>query len=192
MDTRQGILDKALQLFNRQGTGAVSTNHIAAAYGISPGNLYYHFHDKQEIIRELFRGMYDMWDLGLPLPAGRAPQLGDLQQVVEAGYHNIWTFRFAYRELVPLLQRDPELRREWLEFRRRGFEGFQRLFKAFVDGGVFRTSVDRAELAELHEICWLISEFWISNLEVGGHAVNAASMKHGVQLMLRVLRPYLA
>lgn len=192
MSTREGILDTALSLFNRWGTGAKSTNHIAAAHGISPGNLYYHFRNKQEIIRGLFRRMYAMWDKGLPLPSDRAPGLVDLQRVVEAGYHNIWKYRFAYRELVALLQEDPLLRREWLEFRQRGFDGFLRLFNALVDGGVMRRPKDPAELGELHEICWLISEFWISNLEVGGRPVSATSMKHGAQLMLRVLQPYLA
>ena len=192
MSTREGILDTALRLFNEQGTAPVSTNHIAAAQGISPGNLYYHFHNKQEIIRELFKRMFDMWDQGLPLPTDRRAELRDLQAAAQASYRNIWEYRFAYRELVALLQADADLRREWLEFRRRGFDGFQRLIGAFVDSGVFRMPEDPRALRELKEICWIISEFWISNLEVSGRAVDASSMKHGVQLMLRVLQPYLA
>ena len=45
--TRGRILDAARRLFNERGTAAVSTNHIAAEAGLSPGNLYYHFADKQ-------------------------------------------------------------------------------------------------------------------------------------------------
>ncbi len=41
--TKQAILTTAIDLFNDKGTAAVSTNHIAEAMGISPGNLYYHF-----------------------------------------------------------------------------------------------------------------------------------------------------
>ena len=54
MSTREKILDTALALFNKEGTAAISTNHIAEAAGISPGNLYYHFRNKEEVIRELF------------------------------------------------------------------------------------------------------------------------------------------
>ncbi|NON38996.1 TetR/AcrR family transcriptional regulator, partial [Klebsiella pneumoniae] len=54
MKTRDRILECALQLFNQQGERSVSTNHIAAHMEISPGNLYYHFPNKQAIIALLF------------------------------------------------------------------------------------------------------------------------------------------
>ena len=58
MNTHDRILDTALRLFNQSGTAAVSTNHIAAALGMSPGNLYYHFRNKEAIIRDLFEQQY--------------------------------------------------------------------------------------------------------------------------------------
>src|SRR5512137_3067511 len=53
-DTRERILDAALVLFNADGSHAVSTRHIAARLGISPGNLYYHFGNKEEIVLCLY------------------------------------------------------------------------------------------------------------------------------------------
>ena len=192
MGTRQKILDTALRLFNQDGTADVSTNHIAEACGISPGNLYYHFRNKQEIIRELFQRMYAIWDKGLPMPQDRTPTLDDLKTVVETNYQIIWEYRFAYRELVALLRQDAELRQGFLAVRQRGFDGFYKLFSAFVAAGVFRTPNDPQALNELQEVCWLISEFWITNLEVNGRHVDETAMQRGVSLMLRVLQPYLA
>ena len=192
MSTREKILNTALRLFNKDGTAEISTNHIAEACGISPGNLYYHYRNKQEIIRELFQRMYAIWDKGLPMPQDRAPTLDDLKTVVETNYQIIWEYRFAYRELVPLLRQDAELRQGFLAVRQRGFDGFYKLFRAFVAGGVFRKPDDPQALNELQEVCWLISEFWLTNLEVNGRNVDEAEMQHGVKLMLRVLQPYLA
>ena len=51
---RADILKAALSLFNARGTQPVSTNHIAAELGISVGNLYWHFSDKESIVRDLY------------------------------------------------------------------------------------------------------------------------------------------
>jgi AcrR family transcriptional regulator len=191
MNTREKILDTALQLFNKSGTAEVSTNHIAEAAGISPGNLYYHFRNKQEIIRTLFQRLYATWDGGLPVTQDHAPTLDDLKRIVETNYQIIWQYRFAYRELVALLRQDGELRAGFLDVRQRGYDGFNQLIRAFSDAGVVHLPDDPQAISELQEICWLISEFWLTNLEVNGRSVDKDAIQQGVKIMLRVLQPYL-
>ena len=70
--TRDRIVAESLALFNGQGERNVTTNHIAAHLGISPGNLYYHFRNKQMIIAELFAQYEAQVDSFLRLPEGRA------------------------------------------------------------------------------------------------------------------------
>ena len=53
--TKQRILDTALALFNQNGTPNASTNHIALELEISPGNLYYHYPNKEQLIEQLFK-----------------------------------------------------------------------------------------------------------------------------------------
>ena len=54
-NTYNRILDAALKLFNEESERNTTTNHIASHLGISPGNLYYHFRGKDEIIIQLHR-----------------------------------------------------------------------------------------------------------------------------------------
>ena len=55
VNTYTRIINASLALFNEEGERNISTNHIAAHLGISPGNLYYHFRNKDEIIVQLFK-----------------------------------------------------------------------------------------------------------------------------------------
>ena len=53
--TAERILDTTLELFNRFGEPNVSTTLISAELGISPGNLYYHYPAKEELITQALR-----------------------------------------------------------------------------------------------------------------------------------------
>ncbi|MBK9713449.1 MAG: TetR/AcrR family transcriptional regulator [Kouleothrix sp.] len=191
MKTPERILATALRLFNESGTAPVSTNHIADALGMSPGNLYYHFRNKEEIIRALFEQQYARWDTIYALPGDRMPTIADLQQLVRATFVAGWEFRFIYRELIALLRRDEQLQRRWVEVRVRGFDGFRQLVDLFVAAGVLRDPGDPSVVTRLAELVWLISEFWLASVEVSGETVDTAQMEHGVMLMLQVLDPFI-
>ena len=54
MKTKDKIIQASIELFNLLGERNVSTNHIAAHLNISPGNLYYHYRNKDDIIRSIY------------------------------------------------------------------------------------------------------------------------------------------
>jgi AcrR family transcriptional regulator len=191
MSNRERVLEAALTLFNEQGTGAVSTNHIAEAAGISPGNLYYHYRNKEEIIRALFEQLFAAWDEAFQLPTDQAPSMTDFDTMIAANYQLIWEYRFAYREQAALLRNDPELHDRYLAVRQRGYEGFAALIEAFAAAGVLSQPTDSQELEIVTELCWIVSEQWPVNLEMSGRPFDKDGIMKGAALMRWILNPLL-
>ena len=102
--TAQRILEVALDLFNRYGEPQVSPNMIAAELNMSPGNLYYHYAAKDEIVQAL----YENWAQRLDEEAALARMAlgGD---AVRAGFRRLlevsWQYRFLTRNLNDLMAR---------------------------------------------------------------------------------------
>lgn len=191
MSTYERIVDTALHLFNTSGTDAVSTNHIAEALDISPGNLYYHFRNKEAIIRAVFGRLFATWDAELTIPEECPLTLDHLRQLMQKNFEIMWEYRFIYRELTALIQRDPELKASFIAVRRRGFADFRQLFDGFVSTGILKPQSDPQVVTNLAELCWMISEFWLPTLEISGQAVTKTQLQHGTDLMMLVIEPYL-
>jgi AcrR family transcriptional regulator len=189
MGTRDRIIDTAIRLFNEEGTGPVSTNHIAAALSISPGNLYYHFHNKEEIVRAIYDRLRSAWEIAMTLP-DRPPIVSDLRRLLEANAQIVWDYRFYYRELPALMRRDPELAAEYRAVRRGGLANIATLLGFFDSMGLLRIPDDAATLPELARICWILADFWLAFEELGDDPIGPDDLDRGVAPILRVLHPY--
>ncbi|MDX2163459.1 MAG: TetR/AcrR family transcriptional regulator [bacterium] len=189
--TKERILDTALALFNQHGSASISTNHIADAMGISPGNLYYHFRSKGAIIAALFERLFAATDTRFDLPADRALRLDDLAALIRINFELLHEYRFIYREMLALLLADPELHQRYIVVRERGYTGFREIVHALRASGVLALPDEPLIVEQLADLCWLISEFWLSSLEMSGHAIDQAQFERGIALMLSVFRPYL-
>lgn len=117
MKTRDRILACALTLFNDKGEAHVSTLEIANELGISPGNLYYHFHGKEPIILELFeRFANDLAPLLTP-PSDIKLSFDDYWMFLSLIAENMACYRFLFQDLTSLSARQPKLGqkvRHWL------------------------------------------------------------------------------
>ena len=123
-DTKQRILDKALELFSAQGYDAVSMGQIAAAVGIKAPSLYNHFPGKQAIFDALvastaaqYEADTDKLDIHVQNAARDIPAFTEItedalfekvRQIFEYSLHNETISRF--RRMMTLEQfRSPEL-----------------------------------------------------------------------------------
>nr|WP_320051182.1 TetR/AcrR family transcriptional regulator [uncultured Desulfuromonas sp.] len=189
MTTKERIIETAVTLFNEQGTKAVTTNHIAAAMGISPGNLYYHYRNKEEIIRAIYEQMDEVGMSNYQQIITRVPP-GSLQAMEET-FAMIqrfnWRYRFFKRELTALLLNDPLLKERHVTTHRMMLGVVRHSIENSVAQGILRP-MPRQELDLFVEEVWLLTLFWLNYLEVGGEPVDSASLSRGNSVVRQAVR----
>ncbi len=103
--SRAQILDSALKLFSHKGYGATSVRDIAEEAGLSKGNVYHHFPDKETIFRALIDRYFEA--MSQPeFPFNRALGEGSFPENLEAIGHAIREIVIEYREYVALIYVD--------------------------------------------------------------------------------------
>jgi len=110
--TAERILETTLDLFNRFGEPNVSTTLISAELGISPGNLYYHYPAKDELINSLF-DRYDTALTELLAAAENVRNIEDAWLFFHMLFELIWQYRFLYRDLNDLLSKNRRLEKHF-------------------------------------------------------------------------------
>lgn len=192
METKDRIVNTAIKLFNQKGTKAVSTNHIAAAAGISPGNLYYHFRNKEEIIREIFRRIVEFTGSESSYGSGFRvmPSLENMEAVFKRVFILHWEYRFLYREFNALLNRDKELRAAIIKDQKNRLIEVRGSIIDFINAGIFRP-MHESEIEFLKTSLWIIGTYWHAFLESGGKKITIARVEEGVDMMRKLLRPYM-
>lgn len=194
LKTRDRILLKSLELFNEQGERKVSTNHIAAALGISPGNLYYHFRNKDEIIFELFC-RYEQATLGLLMaPEDRPLTYADKIAYFEGILGNMWEYRFLHRDLEHLSADNPELQVRYRIFALQVLAQGQRIYQRLAESGLVEADAD--EVTALILNIWIIVTSWIPFLLTSGmfgpaEGISHEMVKRGIYQILLLEAPYL-
>ncbi|MFC6334402.1 TetR/AcrR family transcriptional regulator [Paenibacillus septentrionalis] len=191
MNTKQRIIQTAVQLFNEQGVGKVSTNHIATAASISPGNLYYHFKNKSEIIKSILTIMYEEWNEVWYIEEQMQLEQKHLEQKLIQNFEILWRYRFFYREALSLFQADESLRQQHNAMMETRLVEQQAFIQRFIECGVLHIQADSEQLQKLLLSCWIIANNWLSFLEMNGQPIDEAGLQKGVSLIWAILTPYL-
>ena len=94
--SRSVILEAALQLFSTHGYRGTSIREIAEAAGLSTGNVYHHFPDKEALFRTLLDQYWEAIDspdfpFNKALAAGAFPN--DLEALAEAARESVQIHR---------------------------------------------------------------------------------------------------
>lgn len=186
LQTQSHILKAARDLFNDGGVHQVTTHAIAERAGISPGNLYYHFKNKEEIIRTLF---WQMEIFSTTHWAGRGPlnPKEGLTGFMRFFFGELSRYRFFFREFASLLRNDPILAKLWHLRYEQLFDAMRATARLWVDAGILKPFKSPQDIEAFIENFWTLANF------AGVHLENrqpAAGLLDPQTLLVRYLYPY--
>jgi AcrR family transcriptional regulator len=189
--TRERILDTSLAMFNAAGEPNVTTNHIADELGISPGNLYYHFRNKDDIVEQLFSRYETRIDDALLIPEERLPNLEDIWLQLHLVFECMWAYRFLYRDLVDILARNRKLKLRFARIMTRASASAAAMMRGLVRAGVMRAS--EGEIQPVAENVLLVATFWLSfnavrSVKTDGEALD---LGRGIHQVMVLIAPFL-
>lgn len=112
MSTKELILDVALVLLNERGESIVTSVDLANEMNISPGNLYYHFKGKEQVVEELYaqfhaRVLVSLQEITKQAKGDPKATLAGLALISDI----FQQFKFISQDIRGLHERYPALRR---------------------------------------------------------------------------------
>ncbi|MBY0553133.1 TetR/AcrR family transcriptional regulator [bacterium] len=194
MKTKERILLGALELFNANAASEVTTNDIARALNMSPGNLYFHYKNKEQIIRELFKRLASETSL-IWKPQTKLAKKNEKIQLVDFIDKNLqlyWKYRFFHRELYTLRKKDPELSKLWRAHLKKLSRLMIILYKHWVRSGYMQPIQSRDEMEFVGELLFVASNSFMQFFETVDRAPNQRTIEKAKRHIMRMLTPYLS
>jgi AcrR family transcriptional regulator len=158
------ILEGALELLNRSDGAAVTTNHIAAHLRMSPGNLYYHFRNREEIVRAIFPRIVSEALAATALPAGSQLTAHEFGERHLQGLRTLWRYRFFFRDLHQFIVKDAQLAEDYRDYQRRLRVQYRSIFERLIADGSMQLPEPAEDLDRLVADSMVIWANWIPHL----------------------------
>ncbi len=158
--TRERILETALAQFNAHGEPTVTTAAVALEMGISPGNLYYHYHSKEKIVEDLFAAFRAEIEETLTAPEQRLPDAEDCWLFLHLVFEAIWKYRFIYRDLNELIARYRCVETQMKRILAHKIRVAREIMSGLVRAGQMKATP--GEIALLAENMTMIATYWLS------------------------------
>jgi len=191
--TKERIKNTAIELFNLHDSLSITTNHIAKAAGISAGNLYYHYRNKEEIIREIYAEMSERIEslksfekmLSSPNP------LNVLDESFDHYGDLFWEYRFLMRDAPVLMALDGELKRAFVINQEKRINQIAGVIRYLLSEEILE-HIDKEEIPLRAKLYWFVTAYWQVFASIEGE-VSRESIRETKEAMFKIhIAPFLS
>lgn len=126
---KEEIIEISIKLFNEKGCLNTSTRHIADELGISVGNLYYYFKNKEEIIIAIYEEFMNLISKYLIFNDEDNEKAFDFYIFFTAQLKIAIKYKFINQEMLPLYQKFPKVKKVIKNNMEEKYKELKRLYK---------------------------------------------------------------
>jgi TetR/AcrR family acrAB operon transcriptional repressor len=156
VDSKTLLIDAALEVIENEGVNALRLDAIAASAGVTKGSLYWHFKDRDDLIRaalqEQMRRLTESSMSGVSEALASSKNLAEylvqVQSVVADPYNEAEVAqRWRRLELLVAARQDPELSKVMREIQVHGMAAYTQLMRDAQESGILHPDLDPAAVA---------------------------------------------
>jgi len=189
--TKDKIVATAIKLFNLHGTKAISTNHIANEMGISPGNLYYHFTSKHDIIRSISDNLSNELASAFQIQLDTISDFSNNLTILFKSFFKIQrSYQFLFLEGVHLTKQDSRLLDNYTKLRSLIKRGYYELLSDLVKIKIMKKK-SLLIMDDLLDTQWIIMWYWINHTVLDRNIYDDFQIKKGIKLSFSIIKPQL-
>mgnify|MGYP003633030404 FL=1 len=188
MKTKDRILLKSLELFNELGEPNVTTLLISDELDISPGNLYYHFKSKADILTNLFNWYEQEINTLLEVP-DTLMDIEDQWFFLHLIFENIAKYRFIYQDVVHVLKRHDNIQQRFNKIIRKKRKASLKILQSLKEQG--KLNANDSEIEALCENIVLTATFWLNYAIISQQDLTEDVLARGVYQVISLVAPFL-
>lgn len=163
IDAKTKIKQSAVKLFNENDSLSISTNHIAKEASISPGNLYYHYKNKEEIVLDLYLELNSKF---VELNSFEKMLMHEnffeaMDEMFNQYAKLFFEYRFLLRDSTVLIAIDPNLKKAFTQNQELRIKQIEGLLTYLIKEGLLN-ELNRSSLNKRAKIHWFITAYWQS------------------------------
>ncbi len=168
MKTKEKILLKAIELFNREGVEQVTTLYISKEMGISLGNLHYHYPNRDAlIICAIDRFLTDMEALSVELMQVQPKNFMEKAFYTQfVTFREMWEYRFLFTDRLVIARRTDYLEVRFKAMLRQRKQDFDVTMKELQRMGLMRSDISLKEQEAHFQQIVIWNNSWIAYRDV--------------------------
>jgi AcrR family transcriptional regulator len=189
-NTREIILDSALQLFNTRNVDHVTIRDVAKKAKISHGNLQYHFPNIDSLVESLYDRLVAALDEQFSKMTGKEISLSLLQASSAVTFGLLYKYKFLMLDFVSVMRRSKHIRKHYQNLYKMRKDQFRIVLQWMLKHGYLMPELYPGHYEKVIEQLFIIGDFWIASSEILFDGREKDKVAHYTDIGNQVMLPY--